>query len=109
MLLAGVAMWAFGAGVLLVMAASAAVWGLGFASTNSMQQVRLVGAGPALAGASVSLNTSALYIGQAIGSAVGGMLFARDLLYAMGYIAMVFVALALLVVTLTRRIAAARS
>ena len=109
LLLAGVAMWAFGAGVLLVMAASAAVWGLGFASTNSMQQVRLVGAGPALAGASVSLNTSALYIGQAIGSAVGGMLFARDLLYAMGYIAMVFVALALLVVTLTRRIAAARS
>ena len=54
------------------MAISVAIWGLGFASTNSMQQVRLVGAAPPLASASVSLNTSVLYVGQAIGSAIGG-------------------------------------
>ena len=59
---------------------SVAIWGLGFASTNSMQQVRLVAAAPALASASVSLNTSVLYVGQAVGSAIGGMLYARDLL-----------------------------
>ncbi len=67
-----------------------------------MQQVRLIGAAPALGSASVSLNTSALYIGQAIGSAVGGALFARDLLFAAGYAAAGFIALALFVVTLTK-------
>jgi predicted MFS family arabinose efflux permease len=84
------------------MACSVAVWGLGFASTNSMQQVRLVGAAPALASASVSLNTSVLYIGQAVGSAIGGMLFARDLLHGAGYVAAAFIALALMVVILTK-------
>ena len=103
LLLAGVTGWALSAGIYPLMAASVAIWGLGFASTNSMQQVRLVTAAPALAPASVSLNTSVLYIGQAIGSAIGGMLFARDLLYGAGYVSVGFVALALMVVVLTGR------
>jgi predicted MFS family arabinose efflux permease len=37
-----------------------------------MQQVRLVAAAPELASASVALNTSVLYIGQALGSAIAG-------------------------------------
>ena len=78
-----------------LMACSVAIWGLGFASTNSMQQVRLVTAAPALASASVSLNTSVLYIGQAVGSAIGGVLYAGDWLHASGYVAAGFVALAL--------------
>jgi predicted MFS family arabinose efflux permease len=86
------------------MAASVAVWGLGFASTNSMQQVRLVIAAPALASASVSLNTSVLYVGQAVGSAIGGMLYARDQLHAAGFVAMAFVGLAVLTVLCTRRL-----
>src|SRR6266478_6307319 len=102
LLLAGACIWALGAGNFTIMAAAVAVWGLGFASTNSMQQVRLVGAAPALGAASVSLNTSALYIGQAIGSAAGGVLFARDLLHGAGYVSVAFIALALGVVTLTR-------
>jgi len=101
-LLAGVAIWALGAGNLAIMAFAVAVWGLGFGSTNSMQQVRLVGAAPAFGGISVSLNTSALYVGQAIGSAAGGALFARDLWYAAGYVAVGFIALALTAVILTR-------
>jgi predicted MFS family arabinose efflux permease len=64
-LLSGLAGWALSAGIYSLMAISVAIWGIGFASTNSMQQVRLVTAAPALASASVSLNTSALYIGQA--------------------------------------------
>ena len=99
---AGVTGWALSAGIYPLMACSVAVWGLGFASTNSMQQVRLVGAAPALASASVSLNTSVLYIGQAVGSAIGGVLYARELLYAAGYVSMSFVALALMTVILTK-------
>jgi predicted MFS family arabinose efflux permease len=101
LLLAGVTGWALSAGIYSLMAASVAIWGLGFASTNSMQQVRLVAAAPALAPASVSLNTSVLYIGQAIGSAIGGVLYARNLLYGAGYVSMGFVALALITVMLT--------
>ena len=101
-LLTGASIWALGAGHLGVMAVAVAVWGLGFASTNSMQQVRLIGAAPTLGAASASLNTSALYIGQAIGSATGGMLFARNLFYGPGYVSVAFVALALIVVTLTK-------
>jgi predicted MFS family arabinose efflux permease len=102
LMLTGVTGWALSAGVYPLMAGSVAIWGLGFASTNSMQQVRLVTAAPALASASVSLNTSVLYVGQAIGSAVGGVLYARDWLYGAGYVALVFIALALVAVILTR-------
>jgi DHA1 family inner membrane transport protein len=109
-MLTGIAGWALSAGVYPLMACSVAIWGLGFASTNSMQQVRLVTSAPALASASVSLNTSVLYVGQAVGSAIGGMLYARDLLYGAGYAAVGFVALALVLVILTRpRQAAAAS
>jgi MFS transporter, DHA1 family, inner membrane transport protein len=102
LMLTGVTGWALSAGTYPLMACSVAIWGLGFASTNSMQQVRLVGAAPALASASVSLNTSVLYVGQAIGSAIGGVLYARELLYGAGYVAMGFVALALMMVFLTK-------
>ena len=102
LLLAGVAGWALSAGIYSLMAVSVAIWGLGFASANSMQQVRLVGAAPSLASASVSLNTSVLYIGQAVGSAIGGFLYARELFYAAGYVASAFVALAVVTVILTK-------
>jgi len=101
-MLTGISGWALSAGSYPLMACSVAVWGLSFASANSMQQVRLVGAAPALASASVSLNTSVLYIGQAIGSAVGGVLYARDLLHDTGYVAIAFIALVLATVILTR-------
>jgi predicted MFS family arabinose efflux permease len=101
-LLIGIAGWALSAGIYPLMACSVAIWGLGFASTNSMQQVRLVTAAPQLASASVSLNTSVLYTGQAVGSAIGGMLFARDLLFSAGYAAVAFLALAVVAVTMTR-------
>jgi predicted MFS family arabinose efflux permease len=102
LMLMGITLWALSAGFYPLMAVAVAIWGLGFASTNSMQQVRLIGAAPALGTASVSLNTSVLYIGQAVGSAIGGVLYSHDFLHGAGYVSMGFVALALLVVTLTR-------
>jgi DHA1 family inner membrane transport protein len=103
LMLTGVTGWALSAGIYPLMACSVAIWGLGFASTNSMQQVRLVTAAPTLASASVSLNTSVLYIGQAVGSAIGGLLYARDLLYGAGYVSTGFVALALIMVVLAKQ------
>lgn len=105
LVLAGVAGWALSAGFYSLTAAAVAIWGLGFASSNSMQQVRLVAAAPPLASASVALNTSFLYVGQAIGSAIGGLLYAHERLYSVGYAGATFVALALVMVVLTRRLA----
>jgi predicted MFS family arabinose efflux permease len=53
-------------------------WGLGCFAANSAQQARLVGLAPALAPGSVALNSSGIYIGQAVGAAVGGWLLAHD-------------------------------
>jgi DHA1 family inner membrane transport protein len=108
LMLTGLAGWALSAGIYPLMAGSVAIWGLGFASTNSMQQVRLVTAAPALASASVSLNTSVLYIGQAVGSAIGGMLYVRGLFEGVGYVAVAFVALALTAVIGSGRLAGER-
>lgn len=102
-LLFGAMIWSLGAGILPVMLIGAAIWGLGFASTNSMQQVRLVAAAPASAGATVSLNTSVLYIGQGLGSAIGGALFAREMFLTQGYVAIAFLVLSIGVLLLTRR------
>ncbi|MCA1457135.1 MFS transporter [Bradyrhizobium sp. BRP22] len=102
LMLTGLSGWALSAGIYALMAGSVALWGLGFASANSMQQVRLVAAAPALASASVSLNTSVLYIGQAIGSAIGGALFAHGWLHGTGYVCAAFLASALMIIVLTR-------
>jgi predicted MFS family arabinose efflux permease len=52
-------------------------WALGCFSSNSAQQARLVAIAPPLAAASVALNSSAMYAGQALGAASGGWLIAR--------------------------------
>jgi predicted MFS family arabinose efflux permease len=53
-------------------------WALGCFSSNSAQQARLVAIAPGLAAASVALNSSAMYAGQALGAGSGGWLIARD-------------------------------
>jgi predicted MFS family arabinose efflux permease len=60
--------------------ASIAVWGLGTFSSNSLQQSRLIARAPTLAAASVALNPSTIYLGQAIGSGVGAQLVANHAL-----------------------------
>ena len=82
--MAGIALMAatmllFPLGTSLWLAAAVSIpWALGCFSSNSAQQARLVGIAPALAAASVALNSSAMYAGQAIGAATGGWLIARD-------------------------------
>jgi predicted MFS family arabinose efflux permease len=60
-------------GTSLVLAAVVCIpWALGCFSSNSAQQARLVAIAPALAAASIALNSSAMYAGQALGAAGGG-------------------------------------
>ena len=73
-----------------------ALWGLGTFSSNSLQQSRLVQLAPPLASATVALNTSAVYLGQAIGSAVGGQLLKDGATPISGWTALSFLILALL-------------
>ena len=52
-------------------------WALGCFASNSTQQARLGLTTPALAPALMALNTSAIYLGQAVGAASGGWLIAH--------------------------------
>jgi predicted MFS family arabinose efflux permease len=99
--IAGTALWAVGAGALTVMGIGVAVAGLGFLASNSMQQARLAITAPPLAGASIALNTSLLYVGQAIGSGIGGILYARELYKGPGYASVGFMLIAAAVLALT--------
>ena len=77
--LAGMALslllWPLGTS-LMAMALVLVPWALGCFSCNSAQQARLGQAAPAWAGALMALNTSAIYLGQAVGAAGGGALVA---------------------------------
>jgi predicted MFS family arabinose efflux permease len=101
-LLIGIGGWALGAGVLPAMLAAMTFWGFGFAATNSMQQVRLVAAAPPLSSASVSLNTSMIYVGQGVGSAVGGMFYVREAFGMMNVMAVAFIVSAITLIVLTQ-------
>jgi MFS transporter, DHA1 family, inner membrane transport protein len=99
----GTLVWSLGAGTLALMAVGMCMLGLGFAATNSMQQARLVAAAPGLSAATVALNTSWLYVGQALGSWLGGVLFDRGLLLANGYVAAALMLAGLMALAATRR------
>ncbi len=101
-MLLGALVWTFGFGSIAVMAIGLALWGLGIAATNSMQQARLVAAAPSMAGASIALNTSAIYVAQAVGSGIGGFLFVRGMTDAIGFSAVAFLVAALVVMAMTR-------
>jgi len=71
------------------------VWGLGSFAFVSSQQARLAVTAPALASASIALNSSSLYAGQAIGAAGGGLLLAGLGYGALGPAALAIAGLAL--------------
>lgn len=73
----GMALWPLGTHALWLQALVMVPWGLGCFASNSAQQARLVQMSPWLAPATVALNTSAIYGGQAMGAALGGALIAQ--------------------------------
>jgi predicted MFS family arabinose efflux permease len=63
------------------------LWGLGSFSSNSLQQSRLVAIAPSLAAATVALNTSVVYVGQAVGAGLGGWFVAQTITPSMAWTA----------------------
>lgn len=100
----GAAFWALGAGWLILMGIGIFLVGVGLPSSNTMQQARLIAEEPDLANATVALNSSLIYVGQAIGSASGGLLYDRGLYHAGGYVSVAFFSLTLLLFLLTERL-----
>ena len=83
----GLLLWPLGQS-LLGMALVLVPWAMGCFSSNSGQQARLGGAAPLMASALIALNSSAMYVGQALGAAGGGMLIAHsgfDWLHLVGF------------------------
>ncbi len=70
-------------------------WALGVFSSNSAQQARLSASAPAFAPALLALNTSAIYLGQAVGAATGGAMIAATGFGALHAAALGFMLLAL--------------
>lgn len=103
---AGLLLWSL-AGVLapntLVFAVVMAVWGGGSFAFVSSQQARLAATAPALASASIALNSSSLYAGQAIGAVLGGVLLATLGVQALGPAALLTAAVALGICVLADR------
>jgi predicted MFS family arabinose efflux permease len=77
---ASLLLWPLGAAGYLAMGAVMLPWALGLFSANSAQQARLGHAAPDLAPALMALNTSAIYLGQAVGAAGGGAIVAAHAL-----------------------------
>jgi len=101
--LIGVALLSAGKGTIIVAAIALATWGLGLFGSNSAQQVRLAEIAPQLASASIALNTSAIYLGQAIGTAGGGLVYANAGVAYLPWFAIALIALALGVSVLVDR------
>jgi predicted MFS family arabinose efflux permease len=99
-------LWPLGTG-LISLAWVLVPWGLGCFSCNSAQQARLVALAPAVASVSVALNTSAIYLGQGVGSAVGGWMISHDLMQHLHWAGLLGVLLAMAVSHVAQRMSSA--
>ncbi|QRF62389.1 MFS transporter [Variovorax paradoxus] len=108
-ILSGMVLLHDGMGSQLAVTAGLVVWGLGFASTNSMQQGRLAAEAPSLTAASIALNTSSIYIGQAVGASLGGAMVGHGWLANLGAAAAGFIALAVVTAFVSERLRNARA
>jgi MFS transporter, DHA1 family, inner membrane transport protein len=81
------------------------LWGLASWGLITAQQVRLVALAPNLAAVSLSLNSSAIYLGSATGAAVGALVIANAGVGRLGWVAAGFSVAALLAVSISGRIA----
>lgn len=93
--LLGLLLWTLGSMSLILCAVALFIWGSGVGPANSAQQARLIAADPAVASASVALNTSVIYLGQALGTSLGAQFLASDYSNLTGIVSVAFLVLAL--------------
>ena len=94
---------------MLVMLPAILLWGLASWGLMTAQQARLVALSPALAAVSLSLNSSATYLGSATGAAIGAMVIAHGGVDRLGWVAAAFGVAALLSVLASGRASPPRS
>jgi predicted MFS family arabinose efflux permease len=70
-------LWPLSKGSHTITFALVILWGVGCFAINTAHQTKLVELASSLAPASIALNSSAMYLGQAIGAATGGFIFTK--------------------------------
>ncbi len=103
-LIAGLAIFAASFGHYGLALVGVALWGLGSFSSNSLQQSRLVAIAPNLAAATVALNTSIVYVGQAVGAGLGGWFVSKAITPSMAWTACALTVVALLTSLVATRV-----
>jgi MFS transporter, DHA1 family, inner membrane transport protein len=99
----GLLLWSVSGNMLAIAVLGLMAWGYGGGPSISGQQARLIMADPEAATASVALNTSVLYAGQAVGTYTGGLLLNGQGVHLNGWVGMSFVIVALTVSLAVRR------
>lgn len=99
----GLSLWAGSGASLAVASAGLFLWGAGGGPAISSQQARLIAADPAMSSASVAMNSSVLYAGQALGTTLGGHLIAGNHSSGVGFIGVALVCVALATSLLVQR------
>jgi predicted MFS family arabinose efflux permease len=79
------------------------LWGLPGFAVNGTQQARVIGVAGAMAPVAVALNSSAIYLGQAIGTLAGGVYYSHAPHVLLPWMAAGFVALSLWLSLATRK------
>jgi MFS transporter, DHA1 family, inner membrane transport protein len=90
----GLAIWSLSGPSVMLAGVGLAIWGSGASPAIAAQQARLIAADPMAASATVALNTSLLYAGQAIGTSLGGWTLSSGHAEWSGIVAITLVALA---------------
>ena len=98
-MLASHVLWLFVPGSWFLLVAFLLLWGIGCFSTNSAQQARLVMLSPPHAPVSVAMNSSAMYFGQAVGTAAGAAVLA-GVAGPFGYTALALISIPLFVASI---------
>jgi MFS transporter, DHA1 family, inner membrane transport protein len=106
MIAIGMLVFALGFGTFAFAMIALAIVGAGNFSSNSLQQSRLAQIAPAIAGATIALNTTFVYAGQAIGTWIGGRVISDGVSPTSAYIAAGFAVVALALSMLAQRLKA---
>jgi MFS transporter, DHA1 family, inner membrane transport protein len=91
----GMLVLALGFGTFAFAMIALAIVGAGNFSSNSLQQSRLAQIAPAIAGATIALNTTFVYVGQAVGTWIGGRVISAGVTSTSAYVAAGFAIVAL--------------